>query len=205
LTFLVIVLAVTKLLSALHDSLGDQSLPLFVFLTGAVLLVWYCHQRRFSLGNIADAVKAYSAPVLLTVVIYFGMGFFPAPEAHQLFVSISQSIKFLVICLFLLPFAVFSTGILKYPLYGPMKLHSTTRGLLFVLVAEVFCVGISYSAAFLSFWLVFYRVEIFLLLLSIQFISMLLYFLSSSVSSSILFQTLALGVIFSENIHGLFV
>jgi hypothetical protein len=153
----------------------------------------------------ADTAKAYAAPVLFAAVIYSGIGFLPAPDTHQLFVSIAQSIKFLLICLCLLPFLVFSTGILKYPLYGPIKLHCATRVLLFVAIAEIFCVGLSYSVAVLSFWLILYQIEIFLLLLTIQFISLLLYFLSSSMSSSILFQTLALGVIFSENIHGLFV
>jgi hypothetical protein len=173
-------------------------------LTGALLLIWFSYQQRLSFRNIADTVKAYSIPVLFAAVIYFGMGFFPAPDTHQLFVSITQSIKFLVICLCLLPFVVFSTGILKYPLYGPIKLHSATRVLLFVAMAEIFCIGIACSVAFLNLWLTLYRTEIFVLLLTIQFISLLLYFLRSSVSSSILFQTLTLGVIFSEDIHGLF-
>jgi hypothetical protein len=203
--FLVIILAVAKLLSAVHDSLGDQSLPLFLFLIGTLLLIWFSYQQRLSFRNVADTVKSYSVPVLFAAAVYFGMGFLPAPGTHQFFVSVTQSIKFVVICLCLLPFVVFSTGILKYPLYGPIKLNSATRVLLFVAIAEIFCIGISYSVAYLSFWLALYRIEIFLLLLAIQCVSLLLYLLSSSVSSSILFQTLTLGVIFAEDIHGLFV
>jgi hypothetical protein len=205
LAFLVIILVVTKLLSTLHDSLGDQSLPLFVFLIGALLLIWFSYQQRLSFRNAADTVKAYSAPVLFAAGIYFGMAFFPAPDTHQLFVSVTQSIKFLVICLCLLPFVVFSTGILTYPLYGLLKLHSATRIVLFVAIAEIFCIGISYSVPFLNPFLTYYQIEIFVLLLTIQLISLLLYFLGSSLSSSILFQTLTLGVIFAEDMHGLFI
>jgi hypothetical protein len=134
----------------------------------------------------------------------FIINFIFEPDINQFPIYILQSVRFLVLYLALLPFTIFSTGILKYPLWGYMKLHLVTRILLFVTIAEIFYIIIICSAIYLNIDLYPYLSTLVIFFLSIQFISLLLYFYSSSTLFSIIFQTLAFTIIFSENIHSFF-
>jgi hypothetical protein len=204
LIFPIISLIITKFFLKNYNDFNEQSLPFFIILSGALLLFRFSCKQKIILSIVIKTFKASAVPLFFSILIFFMINFIPEADINQLSISIVQSVKFLVIFFVLLPFVIFSTGILKYPLFGDIKLHFVTRILLFVAISEIFYIIITYSAIHLNVYFLPYRSTILIFFLYNQFISILLYYYKSSTLLSIIYQTLALTLIFSENIHSLF-
>jgi hypothetical protein len=180
-----------------------QSLPLFFIISGAILLMRYLYVNKTILSDIINYYKASASPLIFAILIYFCINLFPTGDISQFATSIEQSAKFILIFLLLLPFYIFTTGIIKYPLFATIKITGANRILLYFLIILVFNSILTYLIINLNSCLPFYKWWIFLFFLYNQFISLLLYCYTSSTFLSVIFQTLTLSVIFSENIPGL--
>ena len=197
-------LIVTISLAKIVNNFDEHSIPFFLSLTGALLLFRFLYYQKNIFNNVIKTYRASIAFVLLSILIYFGMNLLPAEGKNELFISILKSVKFIAYFFFLLPFAIFSTGILKYPLFGKIRIHWIACIFLFITSSLIFYIIITYSAAYLSISLPPWRSMILAFFLYNQFISVLFYYYKRSTLLPIIYQTLALAFVFSENLHGLF-
>ena len=129
---------------------------------------------------------------------------YPTADGTQLVLSIIQSIKLLLLFIAVLPFVIFTTGLLQYPLFLKNNMKLIFRILLFIIVAEFFCVATSCLFAMFNVFLIEEISAMFVVLFFTQVVSLLLYFYKSNTLLPVLYLSLTLAIIFSENIHGLF-
>jgi hypothetical protein len=203
LTFPIMILQITAFFSKKHNSINEQAFPIFIILTGVFLLFRFSYKRKIILSAIIKAIKSSAIPLLLTIFVYFLFNFIPDADINHLYLSTIKSVKFLVLFFVILPFAFFSTEIIKFPLFGDKKLHLAIRILLFFIISETLYAIITYSASSLNPYFLPYRNALLIFFFYNQFISLLLYYYKSSTLLSIIYQTLTLAFIFSEDIHGL--
>jgi hypothetical protein len=203
LTFPIMILQITAIFSKKYTGFNEQAFPIFIILTGVLLLLRFSYKQKIILSVIIRTIKSSTIPILLSILVYFLFNFIPDANINHLYQSTIKSVKFLVLFFVIFPFVFFSTEIMKFPLFGDKKLHLVIRILLFVIISETFYVIITYSASNLNPYFLPYRNALLIFFFYNQFISLLLYYYKSSTLLSIIYQTLTLAFIFSEDIHGL--
>ena len=203
LTFPIMILQITAFFSKKYNGFNEQSFPIFIILSGVLLLLRFSYQQKIILSTIIRTIKSSTIPLLLSILFYFLFNFIPDADINHLYLSTLKSVKFLVLFFVIFPFAFFSTEILKFPLFGDKNLHFATRILLFFIISETLYAIITYSTSSLNPYFVPYRNALLIFFFYNQFISLLLYYYKSSTLLSIIYQTLTLAFIFSEDIHGL--
>ena len=203
LTFPILILQITAFFSKKYTGFNEQSFPIFIILSGVLLLLRFSSRQKIIMSAIIRTIKSSTIPVLLSISFYFLFNFIPDADISHLYLSIKKSIKFLVLFIVMIPFVFLSTEIMKFPLFGDKKLNLAIRIFLFFIISETLYVIITYSASSLNPYFLPYRNALLIFFFHNQFISLLLYYYKSSTLLSIIYQTLTLAFIFSENIHGL--
>jgi hypothetical protein len=203
LTFPILILQIIAFFSKKYNGFNEQSFPIFIILSGVLLLLRFSYQQKIILSAIIKTIKSSTLPLLLSILFYFLFNFIPDADINHLYLSTIKSVKFLVLFFIIFPFVFFSTEIMKFPLFGDKKLHLVIRILLFFIISETLYAIITYSASSLNPYFIPYRNALLIFFFYNQFISLLLYYYKSSTLLSIIYQTLTLAFIFSENIHGL--
>jgi len=191
-----------KYFSKFNNVIDKQAIPLFFISVGVLLTAMFLYKKDINLNDIVLSFKTLIAPLFISMLIYFGLNLYPTAGYDELFMSIIQSAKLLIISATILPFFVFTTGILKYPLFVEKKIYIGIRIILFIIVSGIFCIAISYLIV--QFNIFFFMHKIFILLFYTQLVSLLFYYYKSNTLLPIAFQTLTVAIILSENIHGLF-
>jgi hypothetical protein len=203
LTFPILTLQIIAFFSKKYNGFNEQSFPIFIILSGVLLLLRFSFHQKNILSAIIRTIKSSTIPLLLSILFYFLLNFLPDADINHLYLSTIKSVKFLVLFFVIFPFAFFSTEIMKFPLFGDKKLHLATRILLLFIISGTLYAIISYSASSLNPYFVPYRNALLIFFFYNQLISLFLYYYKSSTLLSIIYQTLTLAFIFSENIHGL--
>ena len=193
-----------KYFSEFNNDIYRQSIPIFFIVAGIFLLVIFSYKKNIKSYDIKLISKTSIAPLLVSMLIYFWINIYPTADGTQLVLSIIQSIKLLLLFIAVLPFVIFTTGLLQYPLFLKNNMKLIFRILLFIIVAEFFCMVTSCLFAMFNVFLIEERSTMFVVLFFTQLVSLLLYFYKSNTLLPVLYLSLTLAIIFSENIHGLF-
>jgi hypothetical protein len=193
-----------KYCSELNNEIYRQSIPLFFVVSGIFLLVIFSYKKNIKPYYIKLLLKASIAPLLASMLIYFWINIYPTAGGNQVVLSIVQSIKILLLFVAVLPFVIFTTGLFQYPLFFKGNMKLIFRILLAVIISEFSCIVTALLLAKFNVLLVEEVGTMFVVLFFVQVVSVLLYFYKSNTVLPIVYQSLALAIIFSENIHGIF-
>jgi len=188
----------------LNHGFREYSIPFFIILSGLLLLGKFYFQQKNIFLVVIKTVQASVAPLVFSIFILFVPSIVAEPSMNQLTISIVDAARFVVFFIGVLPFVVFSTEILKYPLWNDTEVNVAIRTFVFLITSMLLYVVITYSSVYLSAYIFPYKGTILLFFLYIQGISLMLYHYKKTTSLPIIFQALVLTLIFSENIHGLF-
>lgn len=183
---------------------NEYSIPSFIILLGFILFLKFYIQQKNIINILIKSLKNSVAPLFLVIFILFVVDIISHPSMNQISISAVESVLFFVYFISIFPFVLFSTEILKYPLYNDLHVNIIFRSLAFILTSMLLYVLITYSYIYLNYNLFNYKTIIILLFFYIQCVSFIIYLYKKSTSLTIIFQTLALALILSKNIHGLF-
>ena len=196
--------ALIKLIYLHFDSVKELAIPIFIIFSGFLFLLIFFQKLNKFPDIVRKISKAAALPILFSLIVLFAFNWVSEPNFNQLSIAVTQSMKFVVIFYCFLPFFIFSTGILKYPLWGTIKINFISRIVIFVVFSNCFYIIIVFSVIYLNVDLLPEKDILLFFFFFNQVISLLLYFIRENIVFPIVFQTLTVTVLIAGNVHGLF-